>query len=318
MTLVRQCPSLVAVALCALAMAQGSWAQSPNVLVTIKPIHSLVAGVMGEAGTAHLLIKGTASPHTYQMRPSDARALRKADLVVWIGKDMETFLHRIVRHIESKAVVVTLAESPGIRLLKNRKVGVWEEDDHEATRIDDHKGFGHRHGEFNMHIWLDPRNARRIVEVVADALVGIDPERAAAYRANARIMHERIATQDATLREQLSPVRKHAFVVFHDAYQYFEEAYGLNGKGAVAVDPSRSPGARRLVDLREAFDEHNIRCVFAEPQFEPDLVHTLVRGSDVRTGVLDPIGADIAPGSDAWFGIMGQLGESVGRCLDSP
>ena len=307
--------ALVLAVLCAPLFPQGLRAQNLNVVVSLKPIHSLVAGVMGDAGKPLLLLKGAASPHTYQMRPSEARALNGADLIVWIGEAMETFLDRPIENLGSRASVLTLHEAPGIFLLRNREGGIWEDDDHGEPHVDERGGHGHDHDEFNMHVWLDPGNARRIVNAVADALARIDPLRAGTWRANAAAMRKRIDALDSSLRERLSPVRGRAFVVFHDAYQYFERAYGLNGKGAVAVDPARTPGAKRLVELRAALAEHKIRCVFTEPQFEPDLVRTVVGGTDVRTAALDPIGAGTRSGPDAWFAIMQGLGDATAGCL---
>ena len=200
-------------------------------------------------------------------------------------------------------------------MLRNREGGIWEDDDHEETHVDGHEDHGHEHGEFNMHIWLDPDNAIRIVDEVAEALIFLDPARSATWRANAAAMRSRIAALNSSLEARLAPVRGRAFAVFHDAYQYFERAYGLNGKGAVAVDPARSPSAKRLVELRAALVEHKIRCVFTEPQFEPDLVRTVIEGSDVRTAVLDPVGADTMPGADAWIEIMRGLGDAMIGCL---
>ena len=307
--------TLIFAALCAPLVPFGLSAQPPNVVVSLKPIHSLVAGVMGEAGKPRLLLKGTASPHTYQMRPSDARALAEADLIVWVGESMETFLHRAVENLGSRSRVVTLHEVPGIHLLRNREGGIWEDDDHEEPHVDEREDHGHEHDEFNMHFWLDPDNAGRIVDEVAAALIFLDPARTATWRANAAATRKRIADLHASLEARLAPVRGQAFVVFHDAYQYFERAYRLNGKGAVAVDPARAPSAKRLVELRAALAEHKVRCVFTEPQFEPDLVRTVIEGSDVRTAVLDPIGADTRPGADTWIEIMRGLGDAMVGCL---
>jgi zinc transport system substrate-binding protein len=307
--------TLIAAALSAVVIPQALGAQNLSVVVSLKPIHSLVTGVMGETGKPLLMLQGAASPHTYQMRPSEARALNQADLIVWIGKAMETFLDRPIANLGPQAEVLTLHEVSGIRMLRNRKAGIWEDDDHEEIHVDEHEDHDHDHGEFNTHVWLAPDNARRIVDVVADTLIRIDPGRAETYRVNAAEMRKRISALDSSLREHLSPVRRRAFVVFHDAYQYFERAYGLNSKGAVAVDPARMPSAKRLVELRNALAEHNVRCIFTEPQFEPDLVRTMVEGTNIRTAVLDPVGADTEPGSAAWFGIMQGLGDSMIRCL---
>ena len=301
-------------ALCAFAAVHASDSHAIEVLVSIKPIHGLVVGVMGEADESRLMVTGAASPHTFQMRPSDARALSAADLVVWVGEGVETFLERPIAVLGSGAKVVTLHKAAGMELLPNREGGIRHDRDPEM-HVDEDDDHGHDHGELDMHIWLDPGNAGRIVEVVADALVQVDPDRAQTYRANAEAMLARIDALESSLRERLAPVRERAFIVFHDGYGYFEHAYGLASKGAAAVDPARPPGARRLTELRGALAEHDIRCVFTEPQFEPGLVRTLIEGTEVRTAALDALGVDVEPGPDAWFEIMSGLGDSVTQCL---
>lgn len=287
---------------------------TPNIVVSLKPIHSLVAGVMGEVGEPRLIVPGSASPHVYQMRPSEAKTLRKADLIVWIGENMETFLARAIENLGTEAEVVTLHEEAGIHLLPNREGGIWDGEE-ARVHVDEHDDHGHAHGEFDMHIWLDPGNARRIVDIVMHTLIQIDGGRAQAYRDNAAVMHERIAVQTEVLRAQLAPVRDRPFIVFHDGYRYFEHAFELEGLGAVAIDPARAPGAKRLMELRRALAEHDVRCVFTEPQFEPDLIQTVIEGTPARTAALDPIGIGIPPGADAWFRILQGLGAAFAGCL---
>ena len=311
---------------------------APAVAVSIKPIHSLVAGVMGSIGTPQLIVTGTASPHTYQLRVSEARILRDADLVVWVGPDMETFLRRPIEILGTSAEVLALHEAAEIRLLPFREGGIWEheddmdaheddhdaqEDDHDAqeddhdAQEDDHDAQedDHAHSTFDMHIWLDPDNARNIVKAVAESLVRIDPVRADSYRNNAQAMQQRMEDEVSKIRERLAPVQNRSFVVFHDGYRYFEEAFGLSGVGAIAVDPARRPGARRLAEIRHALSERNVACVFSEPQFEPGLVQTIIEGTNVRTAALDPLGAEFEAGPDAWFATMNDLANSFAECL---
>ena len=370
-------------ALAVLHSAPGAYA-APEVVVSIKPIHALVAGVMGGTGTPWLIVEGGASPHTYQMRPSEAEALQTADLVVWVDETLEAFLERPIASLGAGAEIVTLHRVAGMRLLRNREGGIWDSsstrlhdgenadthdpdthdseahdseahdsdthdpdthdsdthdsdthdsedhdsedhdsEDHDSEDHDseDHDSedhghdHDHAHGELDAHIWLDPRNAARIVEVVAAALIRIHPEAAAVYRRNAAAMQARIAALEASLREQLAPVRRHAFVVFHDGYQYFEHAFGLNGIGAVTLDSTRLPSAKRLTSLRRALVERDVQCLFTEPQFEPRLALTVIEGTEVRTAVIDLLGADVAAGADAWFDVMRRLGDSVAGCL---
>ena len=299
----------------AFAAALAHDARSASVAVSVKPVHSLVAGVMAGVGDPWLILQGPASPHTYQLRPSEATLLSEADLIVWVGEAMETFLERPIENLGSNASVVSLHESAGIRLLPAREGGIWE--DHESeVHVDEHDEHGHDHGEYDMHVWLDPANARHIVQTVAEALSELDPDHAAAYQSNAAAMQERIDKLELSLDERLAPIQELAFVVFHDAYQYFELAFGLNALGAVAVDPARPPGAKRLSELREALIEHDVRCVFTEPQFKPDLIHTVAVGTNVRTASIDPTGFDIDPGPDAWFMVMENLADAIVGCLE--
>ena len=292
-------------------------ARAVEVVVSIKPVHSLVAAVMGKTGKPRLLLGGGVSPHTYRMRPSEARALTRADLIVWIGRNLEKFLDRPIASLGSGARILTLRDAAGMRLLPSRGGGLWN-DGHGKPHIDARAEPGHDHSGFDMHIWLDPANARRIVEIVAESLVRVDPGRTDTYRKNAAATRKRIAALEESLRARLEPVRRRAFIVFHDAFQYFEFAFGLNSKGAIAVDPAQPPGARRLAELRAALAEYDIGCAFSEPQFEPNLVRTVIEGTRMRTGTLDPLGFGVQPGRDAWFAIMRRLGDAVADCLGRP
>ncbi|MYB33672.1 MAG: ABC transporter substrate-binding protein, partial [Gammaproteobacteria bacterium] len=194
--------------------------------------------------------------------------------------------------------------------------GHGHEDDHDDH--DGHEGHDHHdHGEFDPHIWLDPGNARRIVEVVADQLSALNPDHAETYRNNARATIKRINEAEASIRTQLSSVQKSRFIVFHDAYRYFEDAFELESFGSFTVEPTRLPSAKRLSELMEAITDHNVVCVFSEPQFKPDLVETVIEQTDARTGVLDPLGAGLDQGPDAWFMIMQNLADSFAGCLKS-
>ena len=299
-----------------------------NVVVSLKPVHSLVAGVMGEAGTPKLLITGTGDPHTFRMRPSEARMLNEADVVFWIGETMETFLIRPIANIGSDATVVTLSHAEGMDLLPFREAGMWmgeDEHDHEHSHASDHDDghshgdenarHDHDHGEFDTHIWLDPELAGAIVDAVADAFVRLDPQNADSYTHNAHEIHDRILAKAIDVQDRLRPVHESPYIVFHDGYRYFEDAYGLNGVGAVVIDPGRPPGARRLLEMREAMHEMDVVCAFAEAQYDPGLIETVIRGTGIRTGSLDALGIEIEPGPDAWFELMDMLAKSFTDCL---
>lgn len=320
-------PSFVAGTLSALvattAAALPAWAEAPKVVVSIKPIHSLVAAVMHGVGEPVLLVRGGASPHSYTMKPSDAKALSAADLVVWVGPELEGFLEKPLKANAPKAARLTLMEQKGLTLLQTREGGAWEPHDHghegghdgHGHKDHDHKDHDDDHDELNSHIWLDPANARAIVTATADALAARDPADAEAYRSNADRTLQAIDALDTELKATLSPLKDKPFVVFHDAYQYFEARYDLSAVGSITVSPDRRPSAKRLSAIRAKIAGLNAACVFAEPQFEPTLVRTVVEGTKAKTGVLDPEGADLPEGEALYPTLMRNLAASLRGCL---
>ncbi|HUT48546.1 MAG TPA: zinc ABC transporter substrate-binding protein [Alphaproteobacteria bacterium] len=291
-------------------------ADPPGVVASIAPVHSLVAAVMGGVGTPTLLLKGGASPHTYSLRPSDARALASARLIFWIGEDMERFLVRPLKTLGRKARKIALLEAKGVTVLTVREGGVWAERGRGYRAETRTEGQKHgEHGAHDAHIWLDPRNAKAMAAAIVTALVKADPANAATYRANAVRLAAELDALDRELDKDLAPVRTAPFVVFHDAYQYFERRYRLRAAGAITLDPGRKPGARRLAEIRAAIRAREARCVFAEPQFRPSIVATVTDGTGARAATLDPLGARIRPGADAYFMLMRRMAASLVGCL---
>ncbi len=288
----------------ALAPAQ---ADAPTVVASIKPIDSLVAGVMRGGGAPQLLVRGVASPHTYSLRPSEARALSDAELVFWVGPQLETFMVKPLAALAAGVKVVALATAPGVERLPTRAGGMWEADADDAH--------DQAHPGSDMHVWLDPRNAEAMVEAIVGALSSVDPGRAAIWRANGARLQAALDQLDRRLEARLAPVRARPFVVFHDGYQYFEHRYRLNAVGAITVDPERRPGAQRLRAIHARLGALDAACVFAEPQFEPALVDTLLEGTKARKGVLDPLGAALDAGPDQYFQLMDGLADSLVDCL---
>ena len=311
--------NLLAAALLALtAQLAPAAAEPPRVVATIKPVQSLVAGVMQGVAQPHLLLKGAASPHAYAMTPSDAAALQGADLIVWVGEGMETFLLKPLAALPQRTRILPLDAVPGITLLDLREGGDWDEHDHDHGHghdAKDHDAHEDEHEQKDMHLWLDPINAQRIVEAVADALSELDPANAARYAANADAVLARIDGLDGELRDRLAPLRDRPYIVFHDAYHYFEQSYGLTAVGSVTVNPEAAPGAKSLRAIRKKLVDSKARCVFREPQFTPKLVATVTEGTPVRTGVLDPLGADLPEGPDAYFLLMRNLADGLRACL---
>jgi zinc transport system substrate-binding protein len=310
----------------ALIAAPSAFAAAPDVVVSIKPIHSLVASVMKGVGEPKLIVEGAASPHTYNMRPSNAAALQNADLIFWVGHGMEAFLEKPLESLGSKATVVTLEETPGLTKLKFREGGVFEpeaeEEGHDhghghAAGADDegHDDGDHDHEGNDVHLWLDPMNAKVFVAEIEKQLVQADAENAATYQKNAAELIKGIDALDAEIKETVSPIKDKPFIVFHDAYQYFEHRYGVKVAGSITVSPETMPGAERVQEIHRKVEDLGATCVFAEPQFEPKLVKVVTEGSKARSGILDPEAGALTEGPDLYFEMMRSISTSLKTCL---
>lgn len=286
-------------------------AAQPVVVASIKPVHALVAGVMQGVGEPLLLVSGGASPHEYSLKPSDARALGAAQVVFWIGPELESFLVKPLANTPT-ARSVALLDAPGVTLLPLRAGGAWEAHDH------DHDHDPAPTASRDVHLWLDPVNAAAMVRQMVAVLGAADPARQAEYARNGAVLVERLDRLNQQLASALAPVREQPYLVFHDAYQYFERRYGLNAVGSVVLKPEQRPGAKRVADIQARVRERKVRCVFGEPQFQPALVETIIAGSDARRGVLDPLGADLPAGPDAYFQLLQALAEALRGCLIHP
>jgi zinc transport system substrate-binding protein len=283
------------------------------VVASIAPLHSLAAGVMAGVAEPRLLIAANASPHAYALRPSDARALSQAELVLWVGEGLENTMIQALASLSGKARLITLEQAEGVWHLDARKGGEWE--GHEAHGHHHHGEHADHGEEYDSHLWLAPANARRIVELLRDALLELDPTHASHYQQNAKGMLVEIDALERRLNEQLAPVRQRPFIVFHDAYQYFEQSFELQAVGAITLSPERAPGARRLAEIRRVIAERQAVCVFSEPQFRPAVVKVALEGSTARHGELDPLGSTLAPGAGQWFQLMQGLADSLQQCL---
>ena len=298
----------------------GTALAAPAVVAATKPVHSLVSAVMGDTGAPTLLVKGAASPHTYSLRPSDAAALESADIVFWTGHGMELFLGEALETLSTEATVVELAEAPGIELLPIREGGAFEahshgDEDHDHDHAHEDEGHDHEEGEGDMHFWLDPENAKLMVTEIARVLSAADPDNAAIYAANAEAEQARLDALSEELKTTLVPVAGKPFLVFHDAYQYFENRFDLDVAGTVTVSPEAMPGAARIDELRAKVAELGATCVFAEPNFEPAIVSTIVEGTAAKAGVLDPEGASLTEGPDLYHQLLQGIATGLVDCL---
>lgn len=311
----------LALALVTATLMTGTTMAAPNVVASIKPVHSLVAAVMEGVGEPKLLVTGNASPHTYALRPSDAGALEAADIVFWTGHGMELFLADALNTLAADATSIEFAEVDGLALLPVREGGAFAEHAHEegehaheehAKETGDHD---HAEGEADLHFWLDPANAKVMVTAIADTLSAADPENAAAYAANAERELAELDALTAELQQTLAPVAGEPFIVFHDAYQYFENRFGLTLAGSITVSPEATPGAQRIGELKARVTELGATCVFAEPQFEPAIISAITEGTEARSGVLDPEGGLLTAGPDLYPQLLRGLAVSLVECL---
>ncbi len=280
---------------CVVPVATGNSAV-PQVVVSIKPLHALVAGVMDGVGEPVLLVKGGGSPHGYILRPSEARNISRADLVVWVGEGLESFLEKPLLTLGKDAEQLKLAERLHHLLLSR----------HNSNNSDHHHD-----GEVDLHLWLDPLLAQQIVRLAGNALIQLDPAHEVEYETNVATMIARLGDLHLHLRKQLAAVKGVSYIVFHDAYHYFEQAYDLQAVGSISISPDRKPGAKRIKAIRDKIKQLNARCVFSEPQFESNLVATVIAGTGAHSGILDPLGATIPAGPEAYFQLMIKLGDNL-------
>ena len=299
----------ILLALVVLANAGGAArAAAPVVVASILPLHSLLANVMAGVGSPLLLMRPGSSPHNYVMRPSEAAMLAHADLVFWLGESGERILLKPLSLPSGTARrMVALLDQPSIHPLALRPVGPWSG---PARPAPDRRSY-----LTDSHIWLDPEIAREIVAIMVAELSRVDPSHAGVYAANGRRTDARLVQLDATLRRRLEPVRDVPYMVYHEAFQYFEQRYGLSDMGSVSDNSDIQPGARLIEALKATIVKKQVRCLFVEPQFSSSLVRVLADGTKLRTGIVDPEGATLTPGPDAYFEMMTTLGNSLASCL---
>jgi zinc transport system substrate-binding protein len=304
-----------------------------KVIASIKPLHSLVSFVMDGVGTPDILVDGSSSPHTFQLKPSHATMLQEADIVFWIGEDLESFLETPLESISKNSKHITLMESNEIELLKFREKNIFddhdehdehadehgdEHDEHDehadehGDEHDEHDDHEHAHGEHDIHFWLDPEIAKTIVKIITRELSEIDPANAPSYESNSIKALNEIDQLISKTKGKINSDAK--YVVFHDAYQYFEKRFGIEVVGALTVNPEVLPGAKQLSEIREVIEHENVNCLFSEPQFNPGIAEMIAKDTGVRAAILDPLGAELEPGKDLYFDLIGDMASSFESC----
>jgi len=297
-----------------------------KVVTSIKPIHSLAGYIMDGVGSPGLIVDGYNSPHSFQLKPSHAKMLEQADIIFWIGEDLENFLEKPLATIAMKAKKIELLEINGIKKLKFRERNIFDEHDdhghdakkeehdddddhgHDAKKEehDDHEGHGH--GEYDPHIWLDPINAKVILNEITEHLIEDDSKNTTTYKSN---LAKALAKIDKLIIDVITETNTDlSYVVFHDAYQYYENRFNVNILGAMTVNPDVMPGAEQIHEIHEVIEHDNVNCILSEPQFNPDIIKSIAKDTSVKTGVLDPLGANLKSGKDLYFDLIKNMSAS--------
>jgi len=313
-----------------------------KVVTTIQPLHSLISNVMGNKGKLDLILEGTASPHSFTLKPSHARMLENADIVFWIDKDLESFLEKPLKSIPKKAKIVHLMDLSSLKIHKFREKNIYgghdDHDDHDKhahkkdkhDKHDDHDKHGHKkdkhdkhddhdkhghahaHGEFDVHIWLDPSNAKVIIKEVANQLATLDSKNSDFYKENAKKTLNKLDNLINKIDKSIN--KKASFVTFHDAYQYFEKRFGIEALGALTINTDIQPGAKQIEEIQHLVEDKNIKCIFSEPQYNPKLINMIAKSSGAKTGILDPLGSSYKPGQDLYFNLINDLYQNINKC----
>ena len=286
-----------------------------KVVTSIKPIHSLVSYIMDGVEKPDVMVDGYNSPHNFTLKPSHAKMLENADLVIWVGEDLETFLEKPLNTIAKKAKKIEVMDLKGIQKLEFREKNIFEKhDDHkEKNGHKEHDGHeGHAHGKYDPHVWLDPINAKVIIKEITNQLIQLDSKNSSTYKSNSELA---LADIDKLLKDTKKKLNKDLrFVVFHDAYQYFENRFDIQVLGALTVNADVMPGAEQLSEIREVIEHEKVNCLFSEPQFNPSIMESIAKDTKIKTGILDPLGARLDKGKNLYFDLLNDMATSFIGC----
>ena len=287
----------------------GSAQAEVKVLTSIKPLQLIAAAVQDGVAIPEVLLPPGASPHNYALRPSDVRKVQSVDLLYWIGPDMEGFLPRVLNGRTLPSIAVQ--DLPGMKLRH------FAEDSHSHAEDADEHDHDHRPGTLDAHLWLSPVNARVIADKMATDLSAVDPANAERYQSNAKTFDQRLDALDQRLKKRLASVEGKPYFVFHEAFDYFEEAYGLKHTGVFSVAAEVQPGAQHVAAMRKRLQEVGKTCVFSEPPLRPRLAETLVAGLPVKLAELDALGGYTPATAQGYEQVLEKLGNDLAGCLES-
>ena len=297
---------------------------APNVATDITPIHSLVSQVMAGVGTPDLLIQSGASPHNYSLSPSEAEALQEADLVFWIGEGLTPWLERSLDNLSPTSTKIELLEAQGTTTYAFREGATFgahedEDDGHEDEAHEDeaHEDEHHHdHSGVDPHAWLDPANGKVWLDVIASALAEKDPENASQYLENAAISKAKIDTATLSIENTIAQLQDKQFIVFHDAYQYFEKRFGIMAAGSISISDASKPSPGRIAEIRQLVEDLSVSCVFTEPQYNPGIVNAVFGDTGVNTsGVIDPLGSGLVTGTNLYSNLLIEIAKGLQSCL---
>ena len=282
------------------------FSEEKRIIASIKPLHSIILNVVKDE-EVDLLLGGALSPHDYMLKPSDMKKLQNADLVFYIDDSaLETFLSRPLRTLDKEVRKISLASKQNLTLLPIREGGIWEKED---------DGHDHSHGKNDIHIWLDSENAIKITKHIVRELSRINPANKSVYKRNAQAFIERIKANRVKTKKKLEAIKDSSFIVFHDAYQYYDKEYNLNAAGSISLNPEISPTPQRINEIKLKIKKDAVKCVFREPQFSSKIVQTIINDTNAKEGLLDPLGSDLEPGKDLYLKLINKLTEGLTDCL---
>ena len=326
--------SLIAPTLILISALNRPSAAMESIVVTIKPIHSLVSSVTKGISSPYLIIRGASSPHTYSLRPSDAKKIRGAKLIFRIDDNLENFLTKSLKTLGRRARIVTLSETKGLTELKYRSLEDFTSihkghddhkshkghDDHKSHKgHDDHKSHkgheGHHHGGTDLHLWMDPKNAIQFVHKIETELKNADPKNSETYSVNANQLRKQLNNMIKNISSQVRLLKKRPFIVFHDAYQYYEKRFGLKAGGIITLNPKVPPSVKQVSNIRKELKSVGAACIFQEPQFNQRISKAIARDTGTKVLSIDPLGAAIEPGPALYVTLLGNITTAFQNCL---
>ena len=296
--------------------------ETTGVISTIQPINSLVSAVIGNTGKTISIIPAEQSPHDFKLKPSDVKVLQNSNIIFYVSNHLESSVTKVFKNLPKNIKLINLMEESGINHLAIRDNAAWERHDHHGDDHDDHDKHGKKHDdhddhekEDDVHIWLSPDNAIKIVQKVNKVLSLYFPENSKIYNENTTKFIDKIRNLKMELIKELSPIKNKPYIVFHDAYQYFEKTFELNAVGSVALEGDIASSPKQISFIKDKIIKSKASCVFQEPQFDSKLVKIVVEGTNAKTGTLDPLGVNITGNKDFYLQLLTNMAKSLKECL---